>query len=73
VLQLFKTGAVRVWNELYSAKAALGQVVARDDPRWHRVPLSIKRPRLADLKAAFREVGMGSVVVYDGASLDWMK
>lgn len=63
---------MRVWNELYAAKTPLSRLLPRDDPRWNRVSLSIKKPRFTDLKTVFREVSRGSVVVYDGSSLDWM-
>ena len=63
-VQAFATGAIRVWNELYTADTALSSFLPRKDERWERVGLSVRRPRLEDLKRVFRIVGQGSVVHY---------
>ena len=66
--QAFATGTVRAWNELYAADTRLADLLPRRDARWERVALSVRRPRLADLKLLFRAVGTGSVVTYEGSA-----
>ena len=66
-VQVFATGAIRVWNELYAADTGLSAFLPRKDERWERVALSVRKPRLDDLKLLFRTVGQGSVVHYDGS------
>lgn len=68
-MQAFATGTVRVWNELYAADVRLGDMLPRKDPRWERVSLSVRKPRLADLKLVFRTVSTGSVVTYVGSAV----
>ena len=63
-MQAFFSGTVRVWNELYSADANLERVIARRDSRWRHVGISVRRPRLADLRRAFWQASHGTVLDY---------
>ena len=66
--QAFATGTVRAWNELYGADTRLEELLPRKDRRWERVGLSVRKPRMADLKLVFRTVSTGSVVTYEEGS-----
>ena len=63
-MQAFFSGTVRVWNELYSADANLEKVIARRDNRWRHIGISVRRPRLADLRRAFWHASHGTVLDY---------
>lgn len=52
-------GTVRVWNELYSAKTRAP--MERVDPRWRRVGMSTKRPRMLELERVHGLLSHGSI------------
>lgn len=47
--QLYRSGGVRVWNELYASQDP-PPPVARGDARWREAGVGVRRPRLADLQ-----------------------
>eukprot|EP00873_Tetraselmis_striata_P037140 jgi/Tetstr1/457404/TSEL_044006.t1 len=53
--QLFHSGDVRVWNEVYSH----GMPVGRSDIRWQRLGLSLGKPRFKELERALYILGQG--------------
>ncbi len=50
--QLFSGGGIRVWNEVYASQSP-PPPVSRDDPRWQRCGVAVRRPRYADLERVY--------------------
>lgn len=59
-MQAFMSGDVRVWNLMYDA---IGDrpPIARNDPRWRRAGLTLRRPRQRDLHRLFKFLSYGAV------------
>lgn len=54
------SGDVRAFNNLYGADIA--PPIDRRDSRWQRIGISIRKPKLDDLRWAFRTLSYGSIV-----------
>lgn len=54
------SGTLRVWNEVYACRSPT-MPIPRADPRWRRVPHTVRRPRLRELQRIYYEISHGSV------------
>jgi hypothetical protein len=63
-LQLFMSGDVRVWNEVYASRDPAPPIL-RDDPRWQRCGVSVRRPRFADLHRVYYRLSHGEIFAVD--------
>ncbi|KAH9544937.1 hypothetical protein CY35_12G021300 [Sphagnum magellanicum] len=57
---LFYSGNMRVWNEVYACNNPR-MLIARDDIRWHKVPYSVRQPRLRELHRVRYGLSHGAV------------
>ena len=53
------SGDVRAFNSLYGGD--LPPPIDRRDPRWQRIGISIRKPRLDDLRHAFKVLSYGRI------------
>ncbi|KAK9862980.1 hypothetical protein WJX84_005406 [Apatococcus fuscideae] len=58
---LYYAGVTRVWNEVWDSKRPAA-TLTRDDPRWIKVPKSIRRPRFKVLEHIAFELSHGRVI-----------
>ncbi|KAK9861191.1 hypothetical protein WJX84_012427 [Apatococcus fuscideae] len=57
---LYHSGVTRVWNEVWACQRP-APPVARDDERWRKVPISIRRPRFKVLEHVAHRLSHGCV------------
>ena len=65
IWQAFMSGDVRVWNALYEATPELP--ISRHDSRWQRASLSVRRPRLQDIRRLFKHLSYGALHIMQSA------
>ncbi|KAK9811367.1 hypothetical protein WJX72_002656 [[Myrmecia] bisecta] len=56
--QVYASGTVRVWNAIYGTRKP--PPLPRDDPRWRRLGIGVRLPRLPDLERAYNTISHGS-------------